>query len=557
MDIPAPDLLCVDSNWGSSYLISRLLGLPDRPLFCLQDLREQLNTLLALMVFGLVFVPLDAPPAHNVLCWPGTHPYFCYQNSMLSLFSRPDSGQTFYSSLLNVIRDIQNLYPDSLAPEGYTVTNTSFHIVAFRPSHPNVFPLEILDTICSFLPKPQLLLLRYVSHSWCVGASQYTHSAICLRLRPNWRATFLTKGGDMHDALIFALAVQLAVAFVLRRWSFSVVVTSVCHANWPALYIPFYYNLFTNVRTVDISGSGCPWHYTPVSLPYVLPPTVTSLSISQCTFQGHSVEAMLSRCDSVSYLSLSSVSFGHILGPNDMPEPIPTFMKWRTDFGLETFLKDSIVCPPYGTPPILFELFPCPAYPLGVDKYLRESDIYPLRLRTGSVTKLTLRVSCYTARIVPRICINIGATLTTLILQWPLSWRRAPNTAYFTLSGFTALTKLCVHSRAEEVNIAGNISSTWCSVNWGSPDSAFLLILYFQPRQGKPFEGAVRPFMLAPTIEPSVQNRGIALKGVFGITLVCPDLDETVLPLVHDITTCVDILRMSPLVVVRVDEMKW
>ncbi|KAK0495511.1 hypothetical protein EDD18DRAFT_1353965 [Armillaria luteobubalina] len=534
MDIPAPDLLCVDSNG---------------------DLREQLNTLLALMVFGLVFVPLDAPPAHNVLCWPGTHPYFCYQNSMLSLFSRPDSGRTFYSSLLDVIRDIQNLYPDLLAPEGYTVTNTSFHVVAFRPSHPNVFPLEILDTICSFVPRPQLLLLRYVSRSWCAGASRYTHSAICLRLRPDWRATFLTKGGDMRDTLIFALAVELAVAFVSRRWSFSVVVTSVCHANWPALYIPFYYNLFTNVRTVDISGSGCPRHYTPVSSPYVLPPTVTSLSISRCTFQGHSVEAMLSRCDSVSYLSLSSVSFGHILGPNDMPEPIPTFMKWRTDFGLETFLKDSIVCPPvpslrevrivfpdhmepclslyldqYGTPPILFELFPCPAYPLGVDKYLRESDIYPLRLHTGSVTKLTLRVGRYTARIVPRICINIGATLTTLILQWPLSWRRAPDTAHFTLSGFTALTKLCVHSRAEEVNIAGNISSTWC---------------------------AVRPFMLAPTIEPSVQNRGIALKGVFGITLVCPDLDETVLLLVHDITTCVDILRMSPLVVARVDEMKW
>ncbi len=216
-----------------------------------------------------------------------------------------------YSSVHVLIHNLETQYPflhlHSLASlaraDPLTLDVIAVHVE---------LPLEILDLVFAYFGVHELLTLRFVCRVWCYGATRRSHAELVLRMPRDWQRNLLSEQCE-NDAVLLALAYKLCMACSSVKWMFMLTVTSLILENWPGIDVPFFYHIFPNLRSVEIRGTCSPTYYPRISIPFIFPPWITSITVSQCMVCGHSIEAMLSLCDRLESVSLSYLLYGHVV----------------------------------------------------------------------------------------------------------------------------------------------------------------------------------------------------------------------------------------------------
>ncbi|KAK0491750.1 hypothetical protein EDD18DRAFT_1109499 [Armillaria luteobubalina] len=169
--------------------------------------------------------------------------------------------------------------------------------------------------------------------------------------------------------------------------------------------------------------------------------------LALCSLCGHSLEALLSRCDNIRFLSIIAVHCGHLYIPVSGVSTDIDVAVWREDSSITTYLHKSVSSPfeptlshlqinfpddmpdvlSYdtdinGTPPLLNQIFT----PIGntscMEPFLADIEVYPLRLHMDNVRYLDLRMSQWVTYTFPRIVHTVGDTLHNLHLYYGESY---------------------------------------------------------------------------------------------------------------------------------------
>ncbi len=243
---------------------------------------------------------------------PGSHPYFRYQSSFLSLM-KTDAGGILYSSMLEFVQLFELRHPQAMYMKKNIPTSLSFLDSNPSPYKPRNIPCELLELVFAWLSPSDLLRLCMVSQDWCVSSSRFMHTAIRFRMRGNWQAEFNTPE-KREEAEAYAFASELILLYGASKRRFAGWIRGVSYNNWPCFISPSFYRLLPLVQTVSFVGSHCSVHNYPIiRFPYILPHTITSITIECCSLRGNSVEVLIAMCGELSSLILCSVFFGHIV----------------------------------------------------------------------------------------------------------------------------------------------------------------------------------------------------------------------------------------------------
>ncbi|KAK0500121.1 hypothetical protein EDD18DRAFT_1348938 [Armillaria luteobubalina] len=390
----------------------------------------------------------------------GDHPYFQYQTSMISLVAK--DGHVFYSSMLQCLLEYERTHPGIVKSNSFPPSPISVivrHPSAIQLSH---FPHELLEHMFRFMAKSQLLVARCVCQSWCFSASHISHCAILLCLHTDWQTCIGSRVPDKEGVEAYALLSQLALVCASVRWQFA-------------------RHDFQHVHTVSIRGLSSVIRHFPLITPsYLLLASIRSLHLYQCSLHSHSLEALLSQCDNICFLSIIVVHCGHLYVPASGVSTDIDVAAWHEDSGITTYLHKSVSSPSKptlyclridfpddmpdvlsyntdinGIPPLLNQIFTPVGNTSCMEPFLADVKVYPLRLHMDNVCYLDLRMSQQVTYMFPCIVCTVGDTLHNLHLYYGESYAFlcvaqivdatiAPSTNVcdlhsFTLDGFSEL----------------------------------------------------------------------------------------------------------------------
>ncbi|PBK59991.1 hypothetical protein ARMSODRAFT_982660 [Armillaria solidipes] len=272
----------------------------------------------------------------------GTHPYFAFQTSVLNVMC--DDSARLYSSLHALIRDLEMCYPFLCFYDSTSLARTTDSLTSDIVAAHVELPLEILDLVFAYFDVHELLAFRFVCQIWCYGTTCLSHSELVLQMPRDWQRD-VSSEQCKEDAVLLALAYKLCVACSSVKWMFMLTVTSLILENWPGINVPFFYRIFLNLCSVEIRGTYSPMYYPRISLPFILPARITSVTITRCMVWGHSIEAMLSLCDRLESVSLSYLLYRHVVAPSPCIS-LEGVLAWRDHYGLDSFMRAAIVTPP-------------------------------------------------------------------------------------------------------------------------------------------------------------------------------------------------------------------
>ncbi|KAK0449814.1 uncharacterized protein EV420DRAFT_1646814 [Desarmillaria tabescens] len=415
----------------------------------------------------------------------GSHPYFRFQASMIDLVS--NGGNILYSSLLQYLLDFESAHPAVAAVKSNLSARNSVLVTSTSKFIPSHFPPELLDRIFCYVPKAQLFIAHAVSQAWCFAASQYTHSKIVFHLRPNWQHFLAPDDEHKHEAEAYALVYQLALICVSMHWNFSVWVDTLVSENWAEIRVPFFFRALKNVHMVAICGlSTTVKHYPSIPSSYILPESVQSLHLFQCSLHRHSLESLISLCSDLTFLGVIGVHYGHVVV---RATTLPHVAWWCVESGITTYLCDVVNNPPppmiktlrinflddlprvlstatdlYGMPPLLNQLFTPVGKVSCIEAFLEGVEVYPVRLRFGALESLDIRMSRRVSYVLPQIAESVGASLTGLHLFFPPGTRFSRIHA-FTLEGFLCLCKLEASVSLQDLLALLHMCMTWSALD--------------------------------------------------------------------------------------------
>ncbi len=168
----------------------------------------------------------------------GTHPYFVYQESVLSLSAK--DGELFYEAMLDIVRCFEHTYPHAVMSTVSIPSRTSHIPKDCLPRMPSVLPPELLEHIFSISDATEWLVSCLVCHAWCFAASWYSHTAIVFCMNTDWQHWDRSPEGK-KDAELYAFAMEFIMVCITFRWCFPVWIHRVTYVNWPLMPVPFFF----------------------------------------------------------------------------------------------------------------------------------------------------------------------------------------------------------------------------------------------------------------------------------------------------------------------------
>lgn len=179
-------------------------------------------------------------------------------------------------------------------------------------SHSGCFlcPPEVINLIYSFVPKWDLLCLHCVCRDWLCFSTRFTHNCICLSLPPNWQE-FRDSTAYMKTMIEdYMMTIEVAVIYLMSRWSLTLAVESVKLVNWPLQ------SAFPNVHVFSFVSNGpfdSPTYALCFPYGYCLPPMVEEVILKNCCMLDCSVEELLGPQTKVHSLTLYKVVYGYLV----------------------------------------------------------------------------------------------------------------------------------------------------------------------------------------------------------------------------------------------------
>ncbi|KAK0442210.1 hypothetical protein EV421DRAFT_1904373 [Armillaria borealis] len=506
----------------------------------------------------------------------GSHPYFHYQSSLLSLLSTNEGGR-LHSSMLDFIQLFELRHPWAITTSYPVPRSRSFHVDIISPHQPGDILLEILDLIFAVTSHATLLVARCVSQDWCFASSRYTHSKIVFRMRAHWQNEFDTPE-KRWEAEAYAFVSELLLLHGARWSRFAFWVRGVAYHNWPCFMAPSFYLVLPHIQTVTVCCTHSSIRHFPViRYPYILLQAVTTVNLERCSLRGHCVETLLSMCKDIRSLTLCSVHYGHIMPPRPLTTTGLRF--WRSERGITNILKGLIlsVTPPSlrrlvidfpdkvgpvlssmvderGTPPLLLQLFPLSSEGLSIEPFLLSSEVYPYRLRMTVLEELDARFSPNVAYMFPSIAQWAGSNLTTMRLSFPLA-RQPRDVHTFSLSGFPNLTRLRVEVNVVDLRSILIRCSSWSSGCRSDPCSEFDLVVSHRANRLASLRAAFSVPSVLQVLAATNTNLGHEFRGIFRVTLSLegrfPDDDLSAVAVV----SVLEKLKTCPLALAKVDDL--
>ncbi len=262
---------------------------------------------------GQFYVSITFCSQCSFCCLAGSHPYYCFQASMIKLVSK--GGNVFYSSLLQFMLDFEHAHPEKVHPHSDMHSPNAFFVSSTCPHHPSALPLEILEHIFSLVSTKHLLPEGLMSHAWCMTASRFSHSKVIFHLHPNWQGFDGLDDDHKHETEAYALIYQLMLICAATQWHFSGWIHTLISEHWLEIQVPFFFHALKNVQTVTIHSSTSTNinHYPIIPSTYFLPDSVCSLYLYQCSLHCHSLKGLISLCMNLRFLSMVSIHYSHVV----------------------------------------------------------------------------------------------------------------------------------------------------------------------------------------------------------------------------------------------------
>lgn len=243
--------------------------------------------------------------AHVFSLVTATHPYYRYRADVIKHGVSVKS--TTYTTLLYNFSAVLDCYPD-LTPTPSLPLSPVLTLKPFVHSGLSV-PDDVWINMFSFLDQTSLLLIRYVCHIWAFMAVRFSHRRLRLHLPPDW---MLSNRVALFDIFIFESEMALCI-FLVHHGLLSAM-ESVHYINWHLTPCCFFLYLLQKVQEVVVENDPCTLG-TVLNIPYpfLLPPTVRSLTLIRCQLTEHSVEGLFSPGTFLHQLVLTSIQGGDVV----------------------------------------------------------------------------------------------------------------------------------------------------------------------------------------------------------------------------------------------------
>ncbi|SJL05832.1 uncharacterized protein ARMOST_09168 [Armillaria ostoyae] len=333
----------------------------------------------------------------------GSHPYFVYQDSVLSLST--SDGELFYDSMVDIVRRFECMYPHAVMTK-ISIPRRANRIATNRlPRTLSLLPPELLEHIFSVSGLSELLVSRLVCHAWCFAASRYSHTAVVFRMNADWQYWVCSPEGK-KDAELYAFAMEFIMVYVAFKWRFPAV--------------------FAGVESVVFHGKTCRLrNYPVIRFPQILPPSVQSLRIVR----------------DIRSITLHSLHYGHLPDRLSRSFELDDVKEWLTGRGIAVSFPGgashstrrplrhlalhfpdelekivSLASDARGTPPLLLQMFPSSLPDFDESYYIWDDQVFPLRLSASTMDDLELSMTPHAMYMLPRVILSVGGSLTVLRL---------------------------------------------------------------------------------------------------------------------------------------------
>ncbi len=142
---------------------------------------------------------------------------------------------------------------------------------------------------------------------------QYTHHTVYFRLPKDWQW-----GRFDHEIVALWVAVyELAFLLFVSKWDITHTVCRVMQINWVYRSTCFFRHVLPNVTVLEIRGSECsPVNVPQLPYPFMVPSSVTDLTLNGCSMCMHSLEGILSPGMRLVHLSVVNVYHGFLISSN-------------------------------------------------------------------------------------------------------------------------------------------------------------------------------------------------------------------------------------------------
>ncbi|KAF9012197.1 hypothetical protein BDZ89DRAFT_1047119 [Hymenopellis radicata] len=231
----------------------------------------------------------------------------------------------FYTSLLAQFG--HNPGPSPLVVTPF-VTSDVDHVI---PVHRDI-PAEVCLEIFSFLPLQDKCVWRLLSKKWERSVSVVTHRAIKLSRRSCWPARMAC---DLRRAKEDIEYWEFAVAAFLVKRGLCDIVEHVVFEDWffSDTAVCWFTGMLRGVKSVTFDSGLHRVQPTDIPASFILPNSITFLSLSYCSLHYHSIQNMLSPGTRLETLTIVGVHGGAIHIPDDTIA-VGVWERWMAQHGL-------------------------------------------------------------------------------------------------------------------------------------------------------------------------------------------------------------------------------
>ncbi len=214
-----------------------------------------------------------------------------------------------------------DLYPDDNVAAKIvdrSVQTSEGHILELATRSPNTFmsaqsalsDVFILNRILMLLGLQDGLTSRSVSRLWCTVVTQYTHRVVYFRLPGDWQWGYID-----HDVVALWVAItELAFLLFVSRWGVAHTVRKIVQVNWIYQSTCFFRRVLPNISVLEIRSSDCsPVNVPQIPYPFMVPSSVTDLTLDGCSLCMHSLEGMMSPGMRLVALSVFNIYHGFLV----------------------------------------------------------------------------------------------------------------------------------------------------------------------------------------------------------------------------------------------------